>query len=95
MPPGAVRGVIDQGPFIGKSALDSGLVDGLIFEDEMLSRVRDSMSQFRSETIRFVADPLIFSDVCEVVCESIYDMLYNDGFLDLPNDWRARLAAEG
>jgi protease-4 len=39
LPPGAVRGVIDQGPFIGKSALDSGLVDGLIFEDEMLAQL--------------------------------------------------------
>jgi len=39
LPPGAVRGVIDQGPFIGKSALDSGLVDGLIFEDEMLAQI--------------------------------------------------------
>ncbi|HSP68258.1 MAG TPA: signal peptide peptidase SppA [Bryobacteraceae bacterium] len=39
LPAGAVRGVIDQGPFIGKSALDSGLVDGLIFEDEMLAQM--------------------------------------------------------
>jgi protease IV len=39
LPPGAVRGVIDQGPFIGKNALDSGLVDGLIFEDEMLAQI--------------------------------------------------------
>jgi len=39
LPPGAVRGVIDQGPFIGKSALDSGLVDALIFEDEMLAQL--------------------------------------------------------
>ncbi|MBX3191790.1 MAG: hypothetical protein KF819_32670 [Labilithrix sp.] len=59
--------------------------------DEMLTRVRDSMGQFRTETTRFVADPSIFSDVCEVICESVYDMLYNDGFLDLPNDWRTRL----
>lgn len=62
-------------------------------EDEMLKRVRDTMGQFRSETIRFVADPAIFSGLCEVVCEAVYDALYNDGFLDLPNDWRARLAA--
>ena len=40
-----------------------------------------------------VADPEIFSGVCEVVCEAVYDMLYNDGFLDLPSDWRARLSA--
>lgn len=64
-------------------------------EDEMLRRVRESMGSFRSETIRFVADPAIFSSVCEVVCDAVYDMLYNDGFLDLPSDWRARLSAEG
>ena len=64
-------------------------------EDEMLSRVRGSRGEFRAETIRFVADPEIFSDLCEVVCETIYDLLYNDGFLDLPNDWRARLSAGG
>lgn len=62
-------------------------------EDEMLKRVRESSTSFRAETIRFVADPLIFSDVCEIICEAVYDMLYNDGFLDLPTDWRARLSA--
>jgi hypothetical protein len=61
-------------------------------EDEMLKRVRAGEQQFRQETINLVADPLIFSDVCEVVCDAIYDMLYNDGFLDLPNDWRRRLS---
>jgi protease-4 len=39
LPAGAVRGVIDQGPFIGQSALESGLVDGLLFEDEMLAQM--------------------------------------------------------
>lgn len=39
LPPGAARGVIDQGPFIGQNALDSGLVDGLIFEDDMLAQL--------------------------------------------------------
>ena len=43
LPPGAVRGVIDQGPFIGKSALDSGLVDGLIFEDDMLAQLNGQL----------------------------------------------------
>ena len=60
-------------------------------EDGMLERVRKSASEFRSETLRFVADPQIFTDVCELVCDAIYDYLYNDGFLDLPSDWRARL----
>lgn len=62
-------------------------------EDEMLKRVRETSSDFRAETIRFVADPEIFSEVCEVICEAVYDMLYNDGFLDLPSDWRARMNA--
>jgi hypothetical protein len=64
-------------------------------EDEMLHRVRDQKGRFRQETIRFVADPQIFSDVCELVCDAVYDALYNDGFLDLPTDWRARLASAG
>jgi hypothetical protein len=65
--------------------------------DEMLKRVQASSAagegsrQFRIETLKFVADPHIYSDVCELVCESVYDYLYNDGFLDLPADWRARL----
>ncbi len=62
-------------------------------EDEMLRRVRSEDRSFRAETIRLVADPAIFSDVCEVVCDAVYDILYNDGFLDLPSDWRVRLSA--
>jgi hypothetical protein len=62
-------------------------------EDGMLARVRDKPSEFRAETLRFVADPQIFTDVCELVCDAVYDYLYNDGFLDLPSDWRARLGS--
>lgn len=43
LPAGAVRGVIDQGPFIGKNALDSGLVDGLIFENDMLQQLNTQL----------------------------------------------------
>ena len=56
--------------------------------DEMLGRVNASETPFRSETIRFVADPHIYSDICEVVCDAVYDYLYNEGFLDLPTDWK-------
>lgn len=62
-------------------------------EDEILRRVRESEQPFRAETLRFVADPYIFTEVCEIICEAVYDMLYNDGFLDLPTDWRTRLAS--
>jgi hypothetical protein len=63
-------------------------------EDGMLERVRGNENEFRSETLRFVSDPQIFTDVCELVCDAIYDYLYNDGFLDLPPDWRARLRSQ-
>jgi hypothetical protein len=64
-------------------------------EDGMLEHVRGKGSEFRAETLRFVADPQIFTDVCELVCDAVYDFLYNDGFLDLPSDWRARLGSTG
>lgn len=37
-PAAAIRTLLDNGPFIGKQALDGGLVDGLIFEDEMYGK---------------------------------------------------------
>jgi hypothetical protein len=63
--------------------------------DGMLKRVHASEGKFRVETLRFVADPHIFSDVCELICEAMYDFLYSEGFLDLPADWRARLSSTG
>ncbi len=40
--PEAVKALMDDGPFVGKSALDGGLVDDLLFEDEMYSRLKDA-----------------------------------------------------
>ena len=37
--PADVRALIDHGPFVGQSALDGGLVDALLFEDEMYDRL--------------------------------------------------------
>ena len=62
---------------------------------EAFGGIRNKLAYERLETQRFIADPMIFSEVCEVVCDAVYDMLYNDGFLDLPSDWRARLQARG
>jgi protease-4 len=39
--PEAVKTLIDDGPFVGKSALDGGLVDALLYEDEMYSQLKD------------------------------------------------------
>ncbi len=37
-PAAAIRALIDDGPFVGKTALDGGLVDALLFEDEMYDK---------------------------------------------------------
>jgi hypothetical protein len=60
--------------------------------DELVGRLNASEEQFRDETTRFFTDPHIFSDTCEVVCDAIYDFLCLEGFLDLPVDWRVKLA---
>ena len=40
-----VRALIDDGPFVGKSALAGGLVDGLLFEDQMYGQLKDRLKQ--------------------------------------------------
>jgi protease-4 len=40
--PEDVKALIDDGPFVGKSALDGGLVDDLLFEDEMYAKLKDA-----------------------------------------------------
>ncbi len=41
--PDAVRTVIDNGPFIGQEALNSGLIDALIYEDQMYDQLRQQV----------------------------------------------------
>ncbi len=57
----------------------------------IVQRATSMRDTFREETVQFVADPQIFSDVCTVVCDAMYDYLYTEGFLDLPTQWRNHL----
>jgi protease-4 len=41
--PEQIRALIDQGPFLGPAALAGGLVDGLLFEDEMFARLKERL----------------------------------------------------
>jgi protease-4 len=41
--PDAVRTLIDGGPFVGKEALNGGLVDGLIYEDEVFAKLKEQL----------------------------------------------------
>jgi protease IV len=40
--PAKVRELIDQGPFIGAEALEAGLVDGLVYRDEVYGEVKSA-----------------------------------------------------
>ncbi len=42
LPVADVRALIDEGPFLGDAALARGLVDDLLYEDELLERVAES-----------------------------------------------------
>ncbi len=39
--PEEIRGLIDAGPYLGQEAIDAGLVDGLLYRDEVYDRVRE------------------------------------------------------
>lgn len=41
--PDVVRALIDNGPFVGKEALNGGLVDALLYEDEMYDRLKQQL----------------------------------------------------
>lgn len=42
-PAAEIRALIDQGPFVGRAAQAAGLVDGLLFEDEMFERLKQRL----------------------------------------------------
>lgn len=46
---------------------------------------------FRESTVRFASDPRIYAEICGTMCNSIYDFLHGEGFLDLPVDWKSEI----
>ena len=50
--PDAVRALIDNGPFVGKEALNGGLIDALVYEDEMYGLLKQ---QLKLSTIERIA----------------------------------------
>ncbi len=51
--PDAVRALIDNGPFVGPEALNGGLVDGLLYEDQMYDRLKQ---QLKLDNLEKIAD---------------------------------------
>ncbi len=60
--------------------------------DQLMAKLNQSDQTFHEETVRFFTDPHIFSETCEVLCDALYDFLCLEGFLDLPVNWRVKLA---
>lgn len=46
---------------------------------------------FRDSTLRFASDARIYAEICGTMCNSIYDFLHGEGFLDLPVDWKSEV----
>lgn len=42
--PDQIRSLIDDGPFVGKSAVDAGLIDELLHEDEVFGRLKTQLN---------------------------------------------------
>jgi hypothetical protein len=61
-------------------------------EDVLVARLADTAGTVRDETIQFITDPQIFSAICGELTGGLYDFLCNEGFLDVPKDWRATLS---
>ena len=76
-----------------REAFDRQFLEKLVLnvQEPILAKARDLRDTFREETVGFVADPRIFSEICSVVCDAIYDYLHGEGFLDLPTKWRTHL----
>jgi hypothetical protein len=57
-------------------------------EDQLITRLADTAGPAREETVHFVTDPRVFSMIVGEISEAFYELLCNEGFLDLPTDWR-------
>jgi hypothetical protein len=57
-------------------------------EDQLIARLADTAGAARAETVAFVTDPRVFSMIVGEMSEGLYEFFCNEGFLDLPPDWR-------
>ncbi|MGF1469821.1 MAG: hypothetical protein ACFCGT_27160 [Sandaracinaceae bacterium] len=77
-----------------RAAYDKHFLERLVMhtQGKIVRRTSEETGSWRDATLRFVADPRIHSVICEVVNDAVYDYLHGEGFLDLPLDWRRKLA---
>ena len=47
--PAVIRAAIDKGPFVGQGAIDNGMIDGLLFEDQVYDKLKRAGQDRRTE----------------------------------------------
>jgi hypothetical protein len=76
-----------------RTTFDRVFLDMLV--DAMRDRVEEQLAdpslKLRDDAVDFLATPDVYMEICSIVCDSVYDYLHSEGFLDLPADWRAHL----
>lgn len=65
------------------------LVNGL--RDRVEGQLASGTARLTDDTLVFLAAPDVYVEICSIVCDSVYDFLHSEGFLDLPVDWRTHL----
>lgn len=63
-------------------------------EDQLHARLVDTAGNVQGETAQFISDPAVFSMICGQLCDGVYEYLCNEGFLDMPSDYRAAQQSE-
>ncbi|EYF08004.1 hypothetical protein [Chondromyces apiculatus] len=78
-----------------RAAMERALMVRLVgaMEDLLVAKLADTAGPDRDETVQFITDPQVFSMICGELCDGMYEILCNEGFLDLPPDWRVVSAA--
>ncbi|MBK8257302.1 MAG: hypothetical protein IPK82_32090 [Polyangiaceae bacterium] len=58
-------------------------------EDQLHARLVDTAGNVQEETVQFITNPAVFSMICGEITDGVYEYLCNEGFLDMPGDYRA------
>lgn len=77
-----------------RAAFETKFMERLLYslQEPLQQRMHDTPDyDFRSRTLRFASDPRIYAEICAVMCNTIYDYLHGEGFLDLPVSWQKQL----
>jgi hypothetical protein len=92
--PGAVGYKIQRESFANfRAAWESEWMDRWVSfaAERFVARMNASDEPFLEETVAFFTDAHLYSETSVVLCEASYDFLCQEGYLDLPLDWRVQL----